>query len=122
MGFQGQSSRVDRKLADAIRQAREQAGLGQAELATKLGVAQGSISHWEVGRSTPSLAQISALEKACRVPKGFVLRVGGYVPEPANLSQMLRTDPDLTPAWRKLMDETYRDAVKRSAASRRTTG
>lgn len=118
MAFQGQSGRVDPKLADALRQARETAELGQAEVAERLGVTQGTVSHWELARSTPSLAQIAALEKVCRVPKGFVLRLAGYSPESRTTVEVLRTDPDLTPVYRKLLVESYRTAVKSSRASR----
>ena len=45
-----------------LRSARLSEGLSQQELAEKVGVQQGSVSHWEVGRVKPLSAQLKKLE------------------------------------------------------------
>ena len=44
-----------------LRAARERLGLRQAELAAELGVSQATVSHWETGRSEPSLGRLLEL-------------------------------------------------------------
>lgn len=50
-------------LGDRLRQARQQSGLTQADLAGKVGVSQGTISHWENGKLEPSKNQTAGLVK-----------------------------------------------------------
>ena len=50
--------------AHAIKKGRERLGLSQRELARKLGVARGTISNWESGRSSPSRESLETLEQA----------------------------------------------------------
>ncbi len=51
----------DGTLAQAIRAARMERGLTQSELATRLGVSQGTISFWENGGETPTVEHLIAL-------------------------------------------------------------
>ena len=41
----------------------------QAEIARRVGVEQQTYSHWERGRSTPSIAKMLLLEKVLNTPK-----------------------------------------------------
>lgn len=50
------------KLSENLRARRVAAGLSQNDVAEKLGVAQPTISNWELGRSQPSAPQVTALE------------------------------------------------------------
>ncbi len=47
---------------EAIRRARERAGLSQAGLASELGCTQQSISKWEAGAAKPSPAKVGELD------------------------------------------------------------
>jgi transcriptional regulator with XRE-family HTH domain len=49
------------ELGGAIRAARKQAGMGQAELAGALGVRQSSVSQWEQGRTAPATGHLLGL-------------------------------------------------------------
>ncbi len=51
-------------LAEAIRQARQRAGLSQAELAELLGLRQSSVSQWERGVTKPKTVHLLALAAA----------------------------------------------------------
>lgn len=49
-------SEADRKqvmIMDELKRLREAAGLSQVQLALRLGVSQGTIAHWEIGRRAP---------------------------------------------------------------------
>ncbi|MCL5780435.1 MAG: helix-turn-helix transcriptional regulator [Firmicutes bacterium] len=50
-----------------LKQLREAAGLSQAELAAKVGVTQGFISHIEIGVRNPTLKLTKALARALGV-------------------------------------------------------
>lgn len=47
---------------EAIRRARERAGLSQAALATELGCTQQSISKWEAGTAKPNPVKVGELD------------------------------------------------------------
>jgi DNA-binding XRE family transcriptional regulator len=49
------------RLAYAIREAREQAGLSRPELAARVGVNRGAVYTWEKGTSVPSLLNLGPL-------------------------------------------------------------
>ncbi len=51
-------------LAEAVRQARQRAGLSQAELAERLGLRQSSVSQWERGVTKPKTVHLLALADA----------------------------------------------------------
>ena len=52
----------------AIRQAREDAGLSQAQLAVHAGLAVGTLSRLEAGATDPSWSSVKALADALGVP------------------------------------------------------
>ncbi len=55
-----------------IRQARQRAGLTQAELAANAGTTQSAVARWESGGSTPSLETLQRIVESC----GLELRYG----------------------------------------------
>jgi transcriptional regulator with XRE-family HTH domain len=63
------------ELGARIRELREAAGLSQAELAERLGIAQNSLSNWERGNRQPSFADIVRVAESLAVPiSDFVVR------------------------------------------------
>jgi transcriptional regulator with XRE-family HTH domain len=52
-------------VARVLRQAREDAALGQRQLAAKAGISHGSVSRYESGAAVPSLRTVDALLAAC---------------------------------------------------------
>lgn len=54
-------SELKARLAYAIREAREQAGLSRPELAERVGVNRGAVYTWEKGMSVPSLLNLGPL-------------------------------------------------------------
>jgi transcriptional regulator with XRE-family HTH domain len=59
-----------------VRKAREDEGLNQTELASKLGVKVSMVSHMETGRRMPSLQVLLALGRVLNKPIGFFLEEG----------------------------------------------
>lgn len=57
-------SEADRKqvmIMDELKRLREAAGLSQVQLALRLGVSQGTIAHWEIGRRAPQARHLIKL-------------------------------------------------------------
>jgi transcriptional regulator with XRE-family HTH domain len=57
-------------LADQLRLLREDAGLSQAELASRLGVKQQQVSKWEKGTALPIVGRLRALSEALAIDPG----------------------------------------------------
>jgi transcriptional regulator with XRE-family HTH domain len=60
-------------LADRIRVLREQAGLTQSEIASRLHISRGSVSSWEMGYSSPQTAFVVQLAKIFNVSTDCIL-------------------------------------------------
>lgn len=89
--------------------------LTQTELAKKLGVAQNTVSRWSTGDASPSFDDLAALERACNLPLGWVLRAAGYVTETKTAADAIAADPNIDSPRRELLLATYRAAVAQSA-------
>lgn len=112
------NGRVSPKLAQAVKEARQHAGISQADLAIALGVSQPTISGWERAENSPSLPDVAAIEKICGYRPGGILRLAGYAPE-VSISELLLTDPALSPDQRKIACDTYKMWVRMAKAQRR---
>ena len=53
-------------MKEAIKEARERAGMTQVELAEKLKITQSAVSHWEQGIGMPSAKQIPLIAKVLK--------------------------------------------------------
>ena len=62
-----------RVLSHRLSDARAHAGLGQAELARRIGIPASSISHFEAGRRKPSLNSLYKLAEALDVSTDYLL-------------------------------------------------
>lgn len=76
--------------AQLIREARQRAGLTQAELARRAGLAQPAIARWEAGRSAVSLDDVVRLVRLCGLDLEFhvVERDGSDMAQAARLSRL----------------------------------
>lgn len=52
---------------NAIREAREAAGISQGELAKRIGVTPGAVSQWEQGTTNPSIHRLKAIAQTLGV-------------------------------------------------------
>lgn len=99
------------ELHEAIRQA--YAGrLRQVDLAERIGVDQTAISRWSRGTSRPQLEEIAAIEAACDRPRGFVLRMAGFVDEVVDVLAAVAVDPALSDQGRLIVTTTYRSVIE----------
>lgn len=64
--------------AHVIREARERAGLSQAELARRLGTRQPVVARWEAGARTPSFDTVVRAVRACGLDLSFDLYTYDY--------------------------------------------
>jgi transcriptional regulator with XRE-family HTH domain len=93
-----------------IREARQVAGLTQAELAHRLGTAQSAVSNWERGRDTPRIDTLARILEACGFEADMTFRRHDDV-DRAQLRQNLA----MTPTERL---ESVRNVSKLRAAAR----
>ena len=89
--------------------------MSQAVLARALDTDQGTISRYERSAMEPSLDTIAAIEDACDRPRGFILRLAGYVDDSEGVLDSLSNDPVLSDDQREILAATYRAAVDRAA-------
>ncbi len=64
-----------------LRTRREELGLGQAELADRVGVTQQTISRWENGEVVPPPKRLAKVAQALGLDLDRVLAYGGYLPD-----------------------------------------
>ncbi len=62
-------------IGQGIQAARSHAGLTQAQLAQRVGVAKVTISHWETGHRTPSMDSLVRTADALGVPVADIVQV-----------------------------------------------
>ena len=55
-----------------MREARDQAGITQMQLAMALGVQQTAVSRWELGSSDPTARRAQRIEEVLGVPRGSI--------------------------------------------------
>ncbi len=63
-----------------LRARREELGLGQAQLAERVGVTQQTISRWENGEVVPPPKRLAKVAKALDLDLDRMLAYGGYLP------------------------------------------
>jgi transcriptional regulator with XRE-family HTH domain len=106
-------------IAEALRTARDDAGLTQQELGDRVGLGQPAIQKWESGRrKITDLNRLAELEAAMGHSRGYVLRLAGYVEDAQTARQAIEHDPLLTPDHRRIVLNTYDGAAEESAADR----
>lgn len=103
-----------------IKEAREQAGFSQKELAEKIGVAPNTFHGYESGKHDPKSDQLIKIATACNVSVDFLLGVSFDKKEknkPAESEldeldkELLRLAAQLTPEQKRRQVETLRDIV-----------
>lgn len=86
----------------------------QTELAKFVGVAQNTVSRWTTGEVEPSLSDIVAIENACGLTRGHILRAAGLVADALTTEDVIAADPRLDRARRRLVLAAYQAAIERS--------
>lgn len=76
--------------SSTLKRARETAGLGTTELAARIGVTKGLVTHIEKGRSDPSVRTLNAWLSACGYELAVIPAGGAMSTSDAELVDMLR--------------------------------
>lgn len=102
------------ELNDAIRRARERAGVTQVELASSTGLSQSRISALERGVNPPSIAQLDAIEDALGIERGTIIDMTGRQPRGDDeiafmASQIAQASPRTQRAIRALLDSEFEE-------------
>jgi transcriptional regulator with XRE-family HTH domain len=108
-------------LAAAIRHTYEQAGVTQVQLAVAVGATQGMVSRWARGEVMPDLDTIAEIEQVCGMPRGYILRLAGYVDEVTDVPSAVRADPALSAVQRDMLVDVYRGFLKRKRSDPRAS-
>jgi transcriptional regulator with XRE-family HTH domain len=85
-------------LGRSLQERREEMGVGQADLAKRIGVTQQTISRWENGEIVPPPKRLTQLAAALEIDLDRLLGYAGYLPgSPAvhSRSELLRAFYDL---------------------------
>lgn len=88
----------------------------QTELADKMGTTQPQVVQWEKDR-VPGVDQVADLERAMKLPGGYLLRAAGYVDEVRTVEDAVANDDSLLPGYRQVVLMTYETAVASSAST-----
>jgi transcriptional regulator with XRE-family HTH domain len=107
---------VAEEFGRALRAAYEAVGLSQVELARRLQergwvrVDQSTVSKWVRGVSMPPLEVLPDVDAACGRPRGYVLRLAGYVEDvdPTDVVAAIDADDQLTPEMKQSLKLTYK--------------
>jgi transcriptional regulator with XRE-family HTH domain len=99
-------------LADAIRDAKQQAGLSQSEIGRRIGVDQTVVSTWARGAAIPSVERILALDRLFGLRPGTLLERAGLV-EPRTTEEAIAAEPAI--------DDDDKNVLQSMVAARRRT-
>lgn len=115
MARRGPNSESEKLICAAIREARINQGLTQAEVAQNIGAPQSYMTRWETSR-VPSLDDLRVIEVVgLGVPAGTTLRVAGFVDslesEPDSVLAAIDRDIKLTTAMKCVLASAYQAAI-----------
>lgn len=83
-------------LCKAFRETYEAANVTQGQVAEALEVDQPAVSRWARGERRPPLWALPEVEKICRVPRGHILRMAGFVDDELDLRAAIRADRSIS--------------------------
>lgn len=108
------------RVGTAFRGAYEAAGLRQTDIAEALDVDPATVSKWSRGLQRIDLEYFPEIDRLCGKPKGYVLRLAGYVEDdPAgDVRAAIMADDGLMEQARLMLLDVYEAALKRVAPER----
>jgi transcriptional regulator with XRE-family HTH domain len=77
------ASMIQDEIGRRIQKAREEAGLSQEELASRLGLTQAALSNYELGKRRPNLTNLERLSMLLNKPLLYFLEDPKPMPDPA---------------------------------------
>lgn len=115
---------VTEAVGGAIREAREARGLRIKDVLTLLaeeglGVTQPAVTQWETGKRPIAIRDLLTVERALRLPRGYLFVRGGLAPPAESVTAAVAADSALDEAGRSIVLNAYDAEVERVAAQRR---
>lgn len=111
-----------RRLGYAIRRAREQRGMSPPELASRIGVARGTVNEWESGGSVPSMLYLGPLCDALMVDPRLFADLPQEPPSPVDDYLIELQDRTVQAAQDAVREETERQPRRPRARKRSDEG
>jgi transcriptional regulator with XRE-family HTH domain len=104
-------ARLGAAIADVLKNRPREQGRTKQWLAEQVGVTGGHISRIVSGQiANVAVEMIRSIEDALDLPRGFLLRAGGYVEEATTLEGLLEADGSLSEAARTFLRTSLRVA------------
>jgi transcriptional regulator with XRE-family HTH domain len=113
-----ESSPPTDRFPERLRQAREQRGLNQEELAKKSGLQPSAISHFETGARKPSFDNLKRLATALTVTTDFLLGRADAVKDLAEVDPLYRDIDRLTDADKEFARDMVRLLAEKAEKKR----
>jgi transcriptional regulator with XRE-family HTH domain len=106
--------------SDALKQAREDAGMSLRALAEAVEASHTVVAQWERGEHAPRPPRVRMLEHVLQLPPGSLSRLLGYWPaesdaQPVGVIEAARADPRLGARDRRILTAVYRELVRKQA-------
>lgn len=86
----------------------------QDDIAKRIGTTQPTVSKWVRGETDPNFDQVAAIEDACDRPRGFILRLAGYVVDPVGVLDAIDNDAEISEESRAMLRHLYEGARARA--------
>jgi len=88
-----------------IQQAREEAGLTQDELASRLGITQAALSNYELGKRRLHLANLDKIAKELSKPIGFFIEESKSAPDPREEALLDESISEMISLWYQMPED-----------------
>lgn len=105
---------VRQEIGRALKQVREAANLTKVTLGARIGKPASYFTEWEKGRKGAQLDDIIRIEEALNLTRGSILRLAGFIDEPATVRDAIAGDPTIPESDRVVILEIYDGARKRA--------
>lgn len=107
-------------LSSALLEIERVSGKDRKAVATELGVDVSSVGRWATGERSVPIEVLPMIDAMCQQPKGYVLRLAGYVDDEMSIEAAIESDPALDDFGRRAVS-TYYTFVRDKFDSSRAT-
>lgn len=93
------------EIGKRIQKARDEAGLSQEELASRLGLTQAALSNYELGKRRLHLANLKSMAKALNKPISYFIEEPGDAPDPREEERLDETISEMISLLGEMPDD-----------------
>jgi transcriptional regulator with XRE-family HTH domain len=109
---------INKRVGEAITQARTRAGLTQAQLGAAVGREQGTVSDWEKGNTSIAAATLVAIEEVTVSGRGRLFIAAGLVPLSDDLIDRVQLDDTIADVYKAPIGDLIRAGRRQLAGQR----